>query len=229
MHYPQGRQPLVVYRQAFTGPCARHCVNCFRLVEGCSLPQDAVLQGSLDLFCSLDCERLFFIKNSSSERRHVACGRAERQCGVQTVWGCAEGWYDHREWWLPGGAAACLSGRLDSSICQHHFLLSIAAPGGAPDANAGSSATVLLMLPGGIRRALFKLERGVCQACRLDCHALVQQLQQISKDTPGWQAQRRAVVAHRAPAFLARGCTTYLDKLLDQVRLTRVVVLGCCC
>ncbi|WIA10259.1 hypothetical protein OEZ85_010458 [Tetradesmus obliquus] len=134
VHYPQGRQPLVVYRQAFTGPCARHCVNCFRLVEGCSLPQDAVLQGSLDLFCSLDCERLFFIKNSSS----------------------------------------------------------------------------------GIRRALFRLERGVCQACRLDCHALVQQLQQISKDTPGWQAQRRAVVAHRAPAFLARGCTAYLDKLLDQ-------------
>jgi hypothetical protein len=75
----------------------------------------------------------------------------------------------------------------------------------------------LLVLPGGIRRALFKLERGVCQVCKLDCHALVQQLQQISKDTPGWQAQRRAVVVHRAPNFLVRGCTAYLDKLLDQV------------
>jgi hypothetical protein len=67
VHYPQGRQQLVTYRQAFTGPTSRHCCNCFRLVEGCSLPQDAVLQGGLDLFCSLDCERLFFIKNSSSE------------------------------------------------------------------------------------------------------------------------------------------------------------------
>ena len=26
---------------------------------------------------------------------------------------------------------------------------------------------------GAMRRALFKLERGVCQTCRLDCHALV--------------------------------------------------------
>jgi hypothetical protein len=75
VHYPQGRQQLVVYRQAFTGPTRRHCCSCFRPVEGCGLPQDAVLQGALDLFCSLDCERLFFIKNSSSEcmaERHAA-------------------------------------------------------------------------------------------------------------------------------------------------------------
>ena len=84
VHYPQGRQLLVVYCQAFTGPASRHCVNCFRLVEGCSLPQDAVLQGCLDLFCSLDCERLFFIKNSSSECRHVA----KLRCGLDDVGVC---------------------------------------------------------------------------------------------------------------------------------------------
>lgn len=29
---------------------------------------------------------------------------------------------------------------------------------------------------GALRRALFRLERGVCQLCRLDCHALLQRL-----------------------------------------------------
>jgi hypothetical protein len=43
---------------------------------------------------------------------------------------------------------------------------------------------------GGIRRALFKLERGVCQLCNLDCHALVAQLQQIAKDSPHWLQHR---------------------------------------
>jgi hypothetical protein len=43
---------------------------------------------------------------------------------------------------------------------------------------------------GGIRRALFKLERGVCQLCNLDCHALVAQLQQIAKDSPHWLEHR---------------------------------------
>lgn len=35
---------------------------------------------------------------------------------------------------------------------------------------------VLRSSGGALRRALFKLERGVCQACRLDCHALVGRL-----------------------------------------------------
>lgn len=48
---------------------------------------------------------------------------------------------------------------------------------------------------GGIRRALFKLERGVCQLCHLDCHALVAQLQQIAKDSPHW-LQHRSVLTH---------------------------------
>jgi len=43
---------------------------------------------------------------------------------------------------------------------------------------------------GGIRRALFKLERGVCQLCSLDCHALVAQLQQVAKDSPHWLQHR---------------------------------------
>jgi hypothetical protein len=195
VHYPQGRQQLVTYRQAFTSPTSRHCCNCFRLVEGCCLPQDAVLQGSLDLFCSLDCERLFFIKNSSSE-------------------------------WLTAGLKAVAEGLVVSFRSLRQLMMRLAYKRHACMGvmwlkKKGMLRNVwcllLLLLPGGIRRALFKLERGVCQSCGLDCHALVQQLQQISKDTPGWQAQRRAVVAHRAPAFLQRGCTAYLDKLLDQV------------
>jgi hypothetical protein len=83
VHYPQGRQQLVSYRQAFTGPTSRHCCNCFRLVEGCALPQDSVLQGALDLFCSLDCERLFFIKNSSSECTADGPEAADRACSEQ--------------------------------------------------------------------------------------------------------------------------------------------------
>lgn len=67
VHYPLARNQLVTYKQAFTGPTTRHCCNCFKPVEGCSLPQDAVLQGGLDLFCSLECERLFYTMNSSSE------------------------------------------------------------------------------------------------------------------------------------------------------------------
>ena len=41
---------------------------------------------------------------------------------------------------------------------------------------------------GAIRRALFKLERGVCTipSCRLDCHALVKRLQTIEKGTLGY-------------------------------------------
>jgi len=34
---------------------------------------------------------------------------------------------------------------------------------------------------GPIRRELFRLERGVCTLCRLDCHGLLQQLQAIRR------------------------------------------------
>eukprot|EP00775_Hariotina_reticulata_P011000 gene11000-11154_t len=134
VRYPSGRQPLVTYRQPFTGPTTRLCLNCFKVVEGAVLPEDAVLQGGLDLFCSLDCERQYHMTNSSS----------------------------------------------------------------------------------GLRRGLFKLERGVCQMCRLDCHQLVQQLQAVSRDAPHWAAHRRAVIAALAPSFLAWGCRTLLDKLINQ-------------
>jgi hypothetical protein len=46
----------------------RHCINCFKAVEGAVAAEDAVLQGALDLFCSLDCERSWSIKSSSGER-----------------------------------------------------------------------------------------------------------------------------------------------------------------
>jgi hypothetical protein len=48
-------------------PLVRHCINCFRAVEGAVAAEDAVLQGALDLFCSLDCERSWSIKSSSGE------------------------------------------------------------------------------------------------------------------------------------------------------------------
>jgi len=56
------------------GPLVRHCINCFKGVEGASIPEDAVLQGSLDLFCSLECERAWSIKSSSGERDRGAGG-----------------------------------------------------------------------------------------------------------------------------------------------------------
>lgn len=46
-------------------PLVRHCINCFKAVEGAVAAEDAVLQGALDLFCSLECERSWSIKSSS--------------------------------------------------------------------------------------------------------------------------------------------------------------------
>jgi hypothetical protein len=46
-------------------PLVRHCINCFKGVEGAVASEDAVLVGSLDLFCSLECERAWSIKSSS--------------------------------------------------------------------------------------------------------------------------------------------------------------------
>lgn len=74
-----------------------------------------------------------------------------------------------------------------------------------------------VVVTGGIRRALFKLERGVCVVCGVDGHNLVKQLQQIGKDEPNWAATRRCIVAQHAPRFLERGYATYLDKLINQV------------
>jgi hypothetical protein len=52
-------------------------VAAVQVVEGAVLPQDAVLQGGLDLFCSLDCERQYYMTNSSSEccSRGSACSQ----------------------------------------------------------------------------------------------------------------------------------------------------------
>lgn len=57
----------------------RHCINCFKDVEGAVAAEDAVLQGSLDLFCSLECERSWSIKSSSGwpgmlTARRAGCG-----------------------------------------------------------------------------------------------------------------------------------------------------------
>lgn len=43
------------------------------------------------------------------------------------------------------------------------------------------------------------MERGVCVACRADCHALVRRLQAVERGSPGWLDARRALVARHAP------------------------------
>jgi hypothetical protein len=66
VHYPRGRVQLVRYKQGFdvaTG--ARLCLHCFKVVPESSVPEDAVLEGGLDLFCCLECETSFYVKNSS--------------------------------------------------------------------------------------------------------------------------------------------------------------------
>ncbi|PRW44334.1 DNA annealing helicase and endonuclease ZRANB3 [Chlorella sorokiniana] len=66
------------------------------------------------------------------------------------------------------------------------------------------------------RRALFKLERGICVSCRLDCHTLVKRLQAVEKGSRGWEEQRRRIIAARAPRFMARGYKAYLDALVRR-------------
>ena len=41
-----------------------------------------------------------------------------------------------------------------------------------------------------MRRALGKLERGVCTLCKLDCRALVRQLQCIRYKSKDWLSKR---------------------------------------
>lgn len=43
---------------------------------------------------------------------------------------------------------------------------------------------------GAMRRALGKLERGVCTLCKLDCRALVRQLQCIRYKSKDWLSKR---------------------------------------
>ncbi|PSC75396.1 DNA annealing helicase and endonuclease ZRANB3 [Micractinium conductrix] len=66
------------------------------------------------------------------------------------------------------------------------------------------------------RRAVFKLERGVCVACKLDCHKLVKRLQAVEKGSRGWEEQRRRIIAARAPRLMARGYKAYLDVLVRR-------------
>lgn len=71
--------------------------------------------------------------------------------------------------------------------------------------------------PGAIRRALFKLERGICQLCKLDCHALVQQLQSIRQGSHNWQEKRRLVVKRLAPRLAdSKRSATLVEKLISQ-------------
>jgi len=52
---------------------------------------------------------------------------------------------------------------------------------------------------GAIRRALGKLERGVCCMCGVDCRSLVAMLQSIRHGSKEWQERRLALIAQRFP------------------------------
>jgi hypothetical protein len=52
---------------------------------------------------------------------------------------------------------------------------------------------------GAIRRALGKLEHGVCVACGVDARGLVCALQSIRLGASDWEARRRDVVRQRFP------------------------------
>uniref|UniRef100_A0A1D2A8V2 DNA annealing helicase and endonuclease ZRANB3 n=1 Tax=Auxenochlorella protothecoides TaxID=3075 RepID=A0A1D2A8V2_AUXPR len=81
---------------------------------------------------------------------------------------------------------------------------------------ACEAAFALKRSGGAIRRALFRLERGVCTnpQCKLDCHALVTRLQIIEKGSAGWEQRRREVLQRLAPSFLHHGNKTLLDSLI---------------
>ncbi|KAK9812930.1 hypothetical protein WJX72_005929 [[Myrmecia] bisecta] len=69
---------------------------------------------------------------------------------------------------------------------------------------------------GALRRAVFRLERGVCTLCKLDCHDLVQRLRTIEKGSHKWEEKRRQRVAKLAPNFCKPGFKAYLDRLVKQ-------------
>ena len=60
---------------------------------------------------------------------------------------------------------------------------------------------------GAIRRALFRVERGVCVKCRADCRGLVERLRAIERGSRDWEARRRARIREYAPrcAMESRG------------------------
>eukprot|EP00803_Ostreobium_quekettii_P008937 evm.model.scf_153.2 EVM.evm.TU.scf_153.2 scf_153:8261-20215(-) len=68
----------------------------------------------------------------------------------------------------------------------------------------------------GMRRELFKLERGVCQMCRLDCHGLVKTLQLISLHSREWRQRRGAVIRQRAPKLALPKYKAHFNKLVTQ-------------
>lgn len=57
---------------------------------------------------------------------------------------------------------------------------------------------------GAIRRALFRVERGVCVKCKADCHGLVERLRAIERGSREWEARRRARIAEYAPRCAGR-------------------------
>lgn len=57
---------------------------------------------------------------------------------------------------------------------------------------------------GAIRRALFRVERGVCVRCKADCHGLVERLRAIERGSRDWEARRRARVEEYAPRYAGR-------------------------
>ena len=61
------------------------------------------------------------------------------------------------------------------------------------------SKYILQSSGGAIRRALFRVERGVCVRCRADCRALVLRLRAVEKGSRDWEARRRALIAEYAP------------------------------
>ena len=70
---------------------------------------------------------------------------------------------------------------------------------------------------GAIRRALFRLERGVCVKCRADCHALTQRLQGVEKGSRGWEARRRSLIARLAPRYALHTLEQTLYSVLARV------------
>ncbi|DBA70641.1 TPA: hypothetical protein ACH3X2_012024 [Trebouxia sp. C0005] len=69
---------------------------------------------------------------------------------------------------------------------------------------------------GALRRALFRLERGVCTCCGLDCHALVNKVRMIERGSHKCDERRRARILTYAPTFGRHGSKAYLDRLVKQ-------------
>lgn len=80
--------------------------------------------------------------------------------------------------------AQCISLMQQFAPWQHHQPLAIAPPPSAAAARCSAQCEARFALKcngSAYRHALFKLERGVCVTCKLDCHDLVRRLQAIEK------------------------------------------------